>query len=134
MTMAMEQGCGIYRDAAGMQQCLDTLQALKQRYQQLKVGDRSKVFNYELLQHYELGFGLDVAEAMCASALARRESRGAHQRLDAGMNSRNDSDYLQHSLASYQADGTARISYQQVNITKSAPAARLYGAAQSKEA
>lgn len=134
MTMAMEQGCGIYRDAAGMQQCLDTLQALKQRYQQLKVGDRSKVFNYELLQHYELGFGLDVAEAMCASALARRESRGAHQRLDAGMNSRNDSDYLQHSLASYQADGSARISYQQVNITKSAPAARLYGAAQSKEA
>jgi fumarate reductase flavoprotein subunit len=71
---------------------------------------------------------------MCASALARRESRGAHQRLDAGMNSRNDSDYLQHSLASYQADGSAKIAYQQVNITKSAPAARLYGAAQSKEA
>jgi len=142
MTMAMEQGCGIYRDTAGMQQCLDTLQQLKQRYQQLQVSDHSKIFNYELLQHYELGFGLDVAEAMCASALARKESRGAHQRLDEGMQSRNDTDYLQHSLAHLQQQspendqpgGHAHISYQPVRITTSAPAARLYGAAaQQKE-
>jgi fumarate reductase flavoprotein subunit len=133
MTMAMEQGCGIYRDTAGMQQCLATLLSLKQRYQQLRVSDHSKVFNYELLQHYELGFGLDVAEAMCSSALARQESRGAHQRLDAGMDSRNDADYLQHSLACYQSNGPAKIKYQPVRITKSAPEARLYGAAAQQQ-
>lgn len=136
MTQAMEQGCGIYRNTGGMQQCLDTLLQLKQRYQQLQISDHSKIFNYELLQHYELGFGLDVAEAICASALARKESRGAHQRLDEGMQTRNDSDYLQHSLAQLQghdgsgnAAGRAIIHYQPVRITKSAPAARLYGAA-----
>lgn len=139
MTLAMEQGCGIYRTTEGMQQCLNTLQQLKQGYRQLKVSDHSRVFNYELLQHYELGFGLDVAEAMCASALARQESRGAHQRLDPGMQSRNDNDYLQHSLAMLtpaadSATGqSASISYQPVRITKSPPAARLYGAAATKQ-
>jgi fumarate reductase flavoprotein subunit len=136
MTLAMEQGCGIYRTTAGMQQCLTTLQQLKQRYQQLQISDHSKIFNYELLQHYELGFGLDVAEAMCASALARQESRGAHQRLDASMQSRNDTDYLQHSIAQLMpetAGGSANVSYQPVRITKSTPAARLYGGAANKQ-
>ena len=128
LTLAMEQGCGIYRDNAGMQSCLDTLQALKTRYQQLKVTDNSKVYNSALLQHLELGFGLDVAETICRSALARTESRGAHQRLDEGMTKRNDNDFLTHSLAIRQPDGNTMISWQPVKITSLPPAERHYGA------
>lgn len=133
MTQAMEQGCGIYRTAEGMQHCLDTLHQLKQRYQQLPVSDHSKVFNNELIQHYELGFGLDIAQAICSSALARQESRGAHQRLDAGMTTRDDQHYLKHTLAHYQLSVAPQISYQAVTITHSPPAERLYGAAAHKE-
>lgn len=129
MTQAMEQGCGIYRDNNGMQRCLTSLLNLKSRYARLTVSDSSKVYNSALLQHVELGFSLDVAEAICRSALARTESRGAHQRLDEGMTTRNDRDFLQHSLALRQADGSAAISWQAVTITSLPPTERRYGAA-----
>ena len=127
MTKAMEEGCGIYRDADSMQYCLDQLHVLKQRYQVLKVEDQGKVYNSALLQHLELGFGLDVAMAICSSALARKESRGAHQRLDEGMTTRNDTEFLQHSLAVQQQDGSVDIRWQAVTITNLPPGQRLYG-------
>jgi fumarate reductase flavoprotein subunit len=129
MTLAMEQGCGIYRDQAGMQQCRDTLMELQQQLAKLKVSDHSKVFNTELIQYLELSFGLDVALTICESALARKESRGAHQRLDPGMTQRNDQDFLQHTLAYRAADGRVALRYQPVRITSLPPAARVYGAA-----
>lgn len=129
MTLAMEQGCGIYRDQARMQQCRDTLLHLQQQLSNLKVSDQSKVFNSELIQYLELSFGLDVALTICESALARKESRGAHQRLDPGMTQRNDQDFLQHTLAYRTADGSVALDYQPVRITSLPPAARVYGAA-----
>jgi fumarate reductase flavoprotein subunit len=131
MTLAMEQDCGIYREASGLQQCLQRLDELTLRYQQLKVPDASRVYNSALLQHLELGFSLEVAKAICSSALARTESRGAHQRLDQGMTLRNDRDFLKHSLALRQPDGTASIAWQPVRITTLPPADRHYGAAAS---
>ncbi len=134
MTLTMEHGCGIYRDAAGLQQCQQQLTALTQRYQKLNVGDSSKVFNTELAQYLELGFSLDVAQAICAAALARTESRGAHQRLDAGMTTRNDSGFLQHSLAYYRADSAPLLSWQNVTITRLPPAERHYGGSAAQPA
>ena len=129
MTLAMEQGCGIYRDTAGLTQCQQQLQALQARYKKLKVTDTSKVFNNELVQYLELGFSLDVAQAICAAALARTESRGAHQRRDSGMTARDDKGFLQHSLAYYQAGAEPLLSWQDVTITSLPPAERRYGAA-----
>ena len=129
MTLAMEQGCGIYRDTDGLTQCQQQLQALQARYKKLKVTDTSKVFNNELVQYLELGFSLDVAQAICAAALARTESRGAHQRRDSGMTARDDKGFLQHSLAYYQAGSHPSLSWQDVTITSLPPAERRYGAA-----
>ncbi len=134
MTKAMEAGCGIYRNNEGMQLCLQRLQALQQRYQRLNVSDKSKAYNSALLQYLELGFGLDVAQAICQSALARTESRGAHQRLDNGMTTRNDNDFLKHSLAIRQHDGSMAMSWQDVTITRLPPAERHYGSAGSDSA
>lgn len=124
---SMEQGCGIYRSEAGLQQTLTTLKKLKQRYQQLRLGDSGKAFNTELLHALELGFGLDVAEAMCQAALERKESRGAHQRQEPGLTSRNDQDFLRHSLAFYQPEAGAGIEWQAVDTSLSPPAERRYG-------
>jgi len=127
MTKAMEEGCGIYRDAHSLHHCLSQLYDLKFRYQVLKVEDQGKIYNSALLQHLELGFGLDVAMVICSSALARKESRGAHQRQDEGMTTRNDDKFLQHSLAVQQQDGSIDIRWQAVTITSLPPAQRLYG-------
>ncbi|MDP2127123.1 MAG: fumarate reductase (quinol) flavoprotein subunit [Pseudohongiella sp.] len=127
MTLAMEQGCGIYRDEEGMQRCLEQLHELNTRYTQLKVVDHGKVYNSALLQHLELGFGLDVAMTICSSALARTESRGAHQRTDDGMGTRNDGEFLQHTVAVRQVDGSVGIHWQPVSVTSLPPGQRLYG-------
>nr|WP_298415892.1 fumarate reductase (quinol) flavoprotein subunit [uncultured Halomonas sp.] len=127
MVQAMEDGCGIYRDEQGMQRALDTIRELKSRYQDIKLSDRSRIYNTELLQCIELGFGLDIAEATCLAALGRRESRGAHQRLDEGLQERDDINFLQHSLVFFNVDAPAQLRWQDVDTRFSAPAVRAYG-------
>ena len=128
MAKSMEDGCGIYRTAAAMQSTCDKLAELKQRYQKVRIDDHSKAWNTEWLLGIELGFLLDVAQAMAQSALNRRESRGSHQRLD-GFEARDDVNYLKHSLATYRGADAPNISYGPVKITTSQPATRAYGAA-----
>jgi fumarate reductase flavoprotein subunit len=129
MAKSMEDGCGIYRTAQTMQATCDKLAELKQRYKAIRLDDRSKSWNTEWLLAIELGYLLDVAEAMAHSALNRRESRGSHQRLD-GYTERDDANFLKHSLAWYQGpDSAPRIDYGPVKITTSKPGTRAYGAA-----
>ena len=123
----MEEGCGIYRDQAGMEQTLPTIRQLKLRYQDVQVQDKSRGYNTELLQCIEVGFGLDIAEATCLAALERRESRGAHQRLDEGCDTRNDTDYLQHSLVYFHTNNDATLAWQPVDTSILPPAVRAYG-------
>ncbi len=127
----MEEGCGIYRTATTMQATCDKLAELKQRVQRVQLDDHSKGWNTEWLLAIELGFQLDVAQAMAHSALNRRESRGSHQRLD-GFEQRDDVNFLKHSLAFYNGDETPRIDYGPVKITRSQPGTRAYGAAGEK--
>ena len=129
MAKSMEDGCGIYRTAQAMQATCDKLGELKQRYKSIRLDDKSKGWNTEWLLAIELGYLLDVAEAMAHSALNRRESRGSHQRLD-GYEERDDANFLKHSLAYWQgADAAPRIEYGPVKITTSQPGTRAYGAA-----
>jgi fumarate reductase flavoprotein subunit len=120
---AMEAGVGVYRTEEGLQRTCDTVEELRQRYQDLHLDDHSRVFNTELFSALELGFLLDVAEASCYSALARKESRGAHSRRD--YPERDDAQYLAHSMA-YQTDGLPRIEYLPVRITRWQPEIRKY--------
>ncbi len=68
---------------------------------------------------------LEVAESLAFSALARKESRGSHQRTD--YPDRDDQKYLKHSMA-YRTDGPPRIDYKDVVITRWPPGERVYGA------
>ena len=128
MAKSMEDGCGIYRTASTMQATCDKLAELKQRYKNVRLDDHSKGWNTEWLLAIELGYLLDVAQAMAHSALNRQESRGSHQRLD-GFEERDDVRFLKHSLAFFNGDGAPRIDYGPVKITSSPPGTRAYGAA-----
>jgi fumarate reductase flavoprotein subunit len=123
----MEKGCGIYRLGPEMQDTCNTLAQLRQRYAGITLEDKSRAWNTDWVTAIELGFQLEVAQAMAHSALARTESRGAHQRLD-GFEQRDDANFLRHSLAHYRGADAPGISYGPVTITKSQPGQRAYGA------
>lgn len=134
MGLAMEEGCGIYRTPELMQKTIDKLSELQERFQQVRITDTSSVFNTQLLYSIELGHGLNVAECMAHTAFQRKESRGAHQRLDEGCTERNDEQFLKHSLSFYNPGGAPEIAWDEVKITRLPPAKRVYGGeAESKE-
>ena len=124
MMQAMEEHAGIYRGGEGLAAACEKLGELRRRYRQIELHDKTNVYNTDLLQALELGSMLDCAEAVVQSAAARKESRGAHQRLD--FPQRDDRNFLRHSLASYDAGGAPRIGYRDVVITRSPPGVRDY--------
>ena len=131
MVQAMEEGCGIYREQATMQKTCDKLAELRERFRNIELDDKTSVWNTDWLTAIELDYQLDVAQSIVYSAINRKESRGAHQRLD-GYGQRDDVNFLKHSDAYYVPGGAPRLEYTDVKITKSPPAARVYGAAGEK--
>jgi fumarate reductase flavoprotein subunit len=120
----MEAGVGIFREEQGMREACEKLAELRQRYRAgVRLDDRSRVFNSEWLSAIELGWMLEVAEAIAHSAYHRRESRGAHVRLD-DHRGRDDERYLVHSLATHGGDGPPSIGQAPVTITRSPPPSR----------
>ncbi|MBO0684022.1 MAG: hypothetical protein J2P45_12750, partial [Candidatus Dormibacteraeota bacterium] len=81
-------------------------------------------FNTELVATLELEFLLDSAETIAHSALARKESRGAHARRD--YTERDDENYLAHTLAYYKEGASPRLEYRPVRRTQWEPQARTY--------
>jgi fumarate reductase flavoprotein subunit len=125
MTHTMENGCGIYRTEETLKSTCEKIIEVRARYQDVALEDHSNVFNTDLYQLLELGCMIEVAHSVAQAARERKESRGAHQRLD--FESRDDVNYLKHSMAYYNPNGDPRIDYRDVVITKSQPAARVYG-------
>ncbi|MEO6351066.1 MAG: FAD-binding protein, partial [Candidatus Limnocylindrales bacterium] len=119
----MMDRCGVFRTREGLASLSLDLRELRGRYANVRVSDRGKVFNTDLLEAREVGYLLDCAETTVAGALAREESRGAHFRED--FPERNDTDWLTHSLAK-KAEGGPDITYKPVTITKFEPKPRTY--------
>jgi len=125
MQETMEQGAGIYRSGEGLTRAADRLRELQQRFRNVSVQDSSRTFNTELTAVLELSFMLDVAESIVHCALRREESRGAHQRTD--FTGRDDERFLAHSLTYRNSDGSSRVEYLPVTITRWPPGERVYG-------
>ena len=114
---------GVYRTEEGMAEALEKIRELKKRFVNVKVGDTGKVFNTELLNAWELGNLLDIAEVVAMSALNRKESRGGHSRVD--FPERDDENWLKHTLITKKGE-QLEISYKPVSITKYQPKPRVY--------
>ena len=125
MQKIMEESAGIFRSGPGLARAADRLRELEERARRVRLDDRSKTFNTELITALELRFMVEIARTMVASALNREESRGAHQRLD--FPKRDDRRFLAHSLCRRGADGSCRIEYLPVTITRWPPGERVYG-------
>jgi succinate dehydrogenase flavoprotein subunit len=125
MQKTTEESAGIYRTGMALLAATETLRTLQERFRNIALDDHSQTFNTELVAALELSCMLDVAETIVQSALHRTESRGAHQRSD--FPKRDDEKFLAHSLVFQQEDGSPRIDYLPVTITRWPPAERVYG-------
>jgi fumarate reductase flavoprotein subunit len=125
MHKTMEETAGIYRSGDALARAADRLRELQARFVDVRIEDQSRTFNTERVAALELSFMLDVAEGIVNSALRREESRGAHQRTD--FPARDDQRFLAHSLVSRNVDGSCRVDYMPVTITRWPPGERVYG-------
>jgi fumarate reductase flavoprotein subunit len=125
MQKIMEAAAGIYRSRDALARATGVLRELQDRSARVAIDDQSLTFNTERVAAVELSFMLDVAETIVNAALQREESRGAHQRTDHP--ARDDQRFLAHSLVSRTTDGSCRVEYLPVTITRWPPGERVYG-------
>jgi succinate dehydrogenase / fumarate reductase flavoprotein subunit len=123
MKEVMFEHVGVFRVEEGMSEALEKIRELKQRFKNISVDDRGLKFNMDILNAWELSNLLDIAEVTTASALARKESRGAHARDD--YTERDDENWMKHTLAWLDEDGV-RLDYKPVVFTKFEPKKRVY--------
>jgi succinate dehydrogenase flavoprotein subunit len=100
------------------------LTGLRDRYDRVAIMDKSGTYNTDLMETVELGFLLDCAETLVQSAIARTESRGAHYREDHPL--RDDANWLKHTLAYREDDGSVRLDYKPVKMGPYIPMERKY--------
>ncbi|MBN1884542.1 MAG: succinate dehydrogenase flavoprotein subunit [Candidatus Krumholzibacteriota bacterium] len=119
----MTRDCGIFRNAEKLEAMMADLVSLEKRFARIRIDDRSRRFNYDLLEAIELGHMLEFSELIVAGALKRQESRGAHSRVD--FPKRDDEKWLKHTLA-WKTGGEVRFDYKPVVITRFQPKERTY--------
>jgi succinate dehydrogenase / fumarate reductase flavoprotein subunit len=119
----MDRHAGVFRDSESMRDGLANVRALAERFKQVSVRDRNRIYNSNLVHTLETANLVELAEAVLTAALAREESRGAHSRRD--FPSRDDERFLKHTVVT-RVDGKPRLAYKPVKITRWMPGAREY--------
>ena len=120
---SMEENAKIFRSEESLEKQTKILSDLRDRYQNVTISDKGKVFNTELLEAIELEYLLDMSDTTVASALHRKESRGAHSRVDHV--DRDDKNWLKHSFA-FKNEDSVKLEYKEVELGNYEPKERKY--------
>jgi succinate dehydrogenase flavoprotein subunit len=126
MQKTMMDHVGVFREAKGMKMAVQGIRELKERFNKdLSIDDRGRIYNSDVLEAWELGSLLDLAEVTAVAALERTESRGGHARED--YPKRDDKQWLKHSLAQRDAKGKITLNHdKKVVIKQHKPMERVY--------
>jgi succinate dehydrogenase / fumarate reductase flavoprotein subunit len=110
----MDANCGVFRTEETLTKQKAIIDVLIKRFKNVGIDDKSKVYNLDLVETLELGNMLEYSKAIVEGALARTESRGAHYRDD--YPKRDDVNWLKHTLAYLEEDGSIRLDYKPVRL------------------
>jgi succinate dehydrogenase / fumarate reductase flavoprotein subunit len=114
----------VVRSETSLTKMREILGGLGERYERVAITDKGAIYNTDLMEVVELGFLLDCADALVAAALDRTESRGGHFREDHPL--RDDANWLKHTLAYREGDGSIRVEYKPVKMGPYIPMERKY--------
>src|SRR5690606_18929377 len=109
--------CAVIRTTESMQKAQQDVLALRERFRNIGIDDKGQVFNSDLMEALEVGFMIDYSLVQIAGALARKESRGAHDRQETqpdGTLKKIPPDYEhwnKHTFAYLNQDGSVRLEY-----------------------
>ncbi len=119
----MNSHVGIFRNESSLLASREKVRELRERARRAGPKQGTLAFNHELVGYLQLKGMLQLAEVIIEGALARRESRGSHFRLD--YPHRDDQHWLRHMLAFKTAEGL-KLDYKDVVITSYPPKERMY--------
>ena len=114
----------VVRSEESLGKMQEILGGLRERYDRVAITDKGSVYNTDLMETVELGFLLDCADALVWAARARTESRGGHFREDHPL--RDDANWLKHTLAYRNDDGSIRLDFKPVKMGPYVPMERKY--------
>ena len=127
---SMDADMQVFRDEDSIRRALAKIEELRGRYENVSVQDKGRRFNLDLLEGMELGYLLDIAEAMTLAALGRKESRGGHYRED--YPDRDDANFMAHTMIyrdeTAEMEGVKGIRFETkpVVVTRYQPMERKY--------
>ncbi|MGB9734939.1 MAG: succinate dehydrogenase flavoprotein subunit [bacterium] len=124
MQTLLWETASVFREEKLIKKGLKEIKVLQERYRDVGITDTTKSFNVQLKEAIELGNMLEYAEVVLASADFRKESRGAHSRID--YPKRDDVNFLKHTLAIKGKDGRPEMKQKDVVITRYQPQERKY--------
>ena len=120
---AMPKYVGIFRTEKELQDGLSTIKQLRQRFNKVRPPVNTRVFNMDKVWIMEILGNIEVSQVVCAGAIRRTESRGAHSRRDFAK--RDDEKWLNHTLATYTPTGP-EFKASEVDLSKYPPEERKY--------
>jgi succinate dehydrogenase / fumarate reductase flavoprotein subunit len=114
MQRVMQSDAAVFRTGETLAEGKFKLAKVFESFSDVKVTDRSMVWNTDLIETLELDNLLGQAVATLHSAENRKESRGAQARED--FPNRDDEHWLKHTLCWVDARGGSRFDYRQVHL------------------